>query len=142
MSGGRGEAVARAAEALVGVPFRLHGRDPARGLDCVGLVAAALDGAGVPADPPLRYGLRNREIGEPDSVARRSGLRPAHGPPVPGDVLLVRPGPAQVHLLVCARESRFVHAHASLRRVVSMPGPPDWPVLRHWRPTDKTFEED
>lgn len=61
---------------------------------------------------------------------------------MPGDVLLVRPGPAQVHLLVCARDGRFVHAHAGLRRVVAMPGPHGWPVLRHWRPVDTTIEED
>ena len=43
MSGPRsGAAIAAAARALVGVPFRLQGRDPALGLDCVGLVGAAL----------------------------------------------------------------------------------------------------
>lgn len=137
MSGARGEAVARAAEALVGTPFRLHGRDPRWGLDCIGLVAAALESAGLRAEPPSGYGLRNRDIGEPDALARRSALRPVEGPPLPGDVLLVRPGPAQVHLLVCAHGGHFIHAHAGLRRVVAMPGPPQWPVIRHWRPAEE-----
>lgn len=138
MTGMRGEAVARAAEALVGAPFRLHGRDPRWGLDCIGLVAAALEGAGLPAEPPTRYGLRNRDIGDPDALALRSALRPVRGLPVPGDVLLVRPGPAQVHLLVRARrDDRFVHAHAGLRRVVAMPGPLQWPVIGHWRPVEE-----
>ena len=39
-------ALAEAALGLLGVPFRLHGRDPATGLDCVGLVAEALRRAG------------------------------------------------------------------------------------------------
>ena len=46
MSGPRsGAAIAAAARALVGVPFRLQGRDPALGLDCVGLVGAAMRAA-------------------------------------------------------------------------------------------------
>ncbi len=40
------EAFAEAAESLVGIRFRLFGRDPAYGLDCVGLVAAALARSG------------------------------------------------------------------------------------------------
>ena len=47
MSGPRsGAAIAAAARALVGVPFRLQGRDPVLGLDCVGLVGAAMRAAG------------------------------------------------------------------------------------------------
>ncbi|RXZ64877.1 NlpC/P60 family protein [Pelagerythrobacter rhizovicinus] len=137
MSGARAEAVARAAEALVGTPFRLHGRDPRWGLDCIGLVASALEGAGLQAEPPSGYGLRNHAIDDPDQQARRSALRPVEGAPMVGDVLLVRPGPAQVHLLVCARGDGFIHAHAGLRRVVAMPGPLPWPVLRHWRPIEE-----
>ncbi len=34
--------LAAAALNLIGTPFRLHGRDPATGLDCVGLVAEAM----------------------------------------------------------------------------------------------------
>lgn len=137
MSGARGKAVARAAEALVGTPFRLHGRDRRRGLDCIGLVAAALESAGLQAEPPSGYGLRNRAIGDPDLLAQRSALRPVEGAPMVGDVLLVRPGPAQVHLLVCAPDGGFIHAHAGLRRVVAMLGPLPWPVLRHWRPIEE-----
>ncbi|USA39027.1 NlpC/P60 family protein [Pelagerythrobacter marinus] len=132
-----GPAVARAARALVGTPFRLHGRDPRSGLDCIGLVAAALESAGLPADPPAGYGLRNTDPGDPDAIARRSALHPASGPPRPGDVVIVRPGPGQLHLLVCAGADGFIHAHAGLRRVVAMPGPLPWPVLGRWRPGGK-----
>ena len=40
-------ALARAAAGCLGVRFRLHGRDPATGLDCLGLLGAALVATGV-----------------------------------------------------------------------------------------------
>ena len=49
------------------------------------------------------------------------------------EILLVRPGPAQHHLLVVTSLSSFVHAHAGLRRVVEAPLPTSWPIMRHWR---------
>ena len=137
MSAATGRAVARAAEALVGAPFRLHGRDPRWGLDCIGLVAAALERAGIAAEPPTGYGLRNAEARDAAALARRSGLVPAREPARPGDIVLVRAGPAQVHLLVLSTTGGFVHAHAGLRRVVACPGAPIWPVLHRWRPIGK-----
>lgn len=126
-------AVAEAAEQLVGAPFRLHGRDPASGLDCVGVVGAALSAAGVWAELPGGYALRNTPSGDYRAWAARAGLTPASGAVEPGDILLVRPGPAQLHLLVAISGGRFVHAHIGLRRVVATPGAPQWPVVAHWR---------
>jgi cell wall-associated NlpC family hydrolase len=127
-----GAALAAAAERLVGVPFRLHGRDPARGLDCVGLVAAALGEIGRPALVPAGYRLRQLEVDGFLGAAARSGLAQAAGPIEPGDVLLVRPGPAQHHLVVVAAGG-FVHAHAGLGRIVLTPAPLGWPVEHRWR---------
>ena len=123
--------VALAARALIGVRFRLHGRDPATGLDCVGLVAAAL---GVAA--PIRYRLHNRDISAALAFAPTAGLTDVCGPIEPGDVLLVRSGPAQHHLLVAGPDEGFIHAHAGLRRVVATPAPLVWPIERHWRLED------
>jgi cell wall-associated NlpC family hydrolase len=123
--------VALAAEALIGVPFRLYGRDPATGLDCVGLVALALG-----ADAPRDYRLRNRDISSALALAPFAGLADADGPVEPGDVLLARSGPAQHHLLIADTRGGFVHAHAGLRRVVATPGPLPWPVERRWRLKD------
>jgi cell wall-associated NlpC family hydrolase len=131
-----GLALAAAAESLVGAPFRLHGRDPERGLDCVGLVAAALAACGRAAEAPAGYGLRNRSIGAALELAERAGLLPADGPIQPGDVILTAPGPAQHHLAIAADESRFIHAHAGLRQVIATPAPLPWPVLRRWRLAD------
>ena len=51
----------------------------------------------------------------------------------PGDLLLVNPGPAQVHLLVFAGTRGFIHAHAGLGRVVRTPAPCPWSIAIIWR---------
>lgn len=128
-----GLALACAAEALVGTPFRLHGRDPVIGLDCVGLLSAALAAIGRPAAFPNGYALRNTSVDRflPDPAA--IGFIIASGQIEPGDVLLVQSGPALFHLLVAARHAGFVHAHAGLRRVVHSAGPGSGKPCRHWR---------
>ena len=130
---GEGAALAAAAERLVGTPFRLHGRDPVRGLDCVGLVAVALAATGRPAAVPAGYRLRRARIDRILDAAAVAGLAEANGAIEAGDVLLVRPGPGQHHLVVAAACGGFIHAHAGLGRVVATPAPLAWPVARHWR---------
>ncbi|MBX7536428.1 peptidoglycan endopeptidase [Qipengyuania sp. GH1] len=135
------ERFAAAAERLVGTPFRLHGRDPAHGLDCVGVVLCALRRCGVDGGGfTPRYGLRNSSIAALLPMAAALGLREVEGGRQRGDVLLVRAGPAQQHLLVITEGvstggDRFVHAHAGLRRVVLQHGADAWPPIRHWRLT-------
>jgi cell wall-associated NlpC family hydrolase len=124
--------VARA-EALVGTPFRLGGRDPASGVDCVGLVACACDAA----EAPTGYALRNTAIEKHLAFAARAGFVAASGEVRRGDLLLARPGPAQHHLLVALGPHRFVHAHAGLRRVVVHLGPLPWPETVRWRLAQK-----
>ena len=131
--------LARAAEALVGAPYRLHGRDPHTGLDCVGVVAAALERCGRLRSAPAGYGLRNRSIEPLLALAGDNGLVAAEGPLVTGDIVLVRPGAGQHHLLVAVDGERFVHAHVGLRRVVAQPGPLPWPIARHWRVEHEDF---
>lgn len=128
-----GEALAAAAEALVGARFRLHGRDPRTGLDCIGVLAAALDRIGRSADLPTTYALRSRRLPELDTLAATCGLARTGAALEPGDVLMLRVGPCQHHLVIAARHEGFVHAHAGLRRVVVMPGPLGWPAIHRWR---------
>lgn len=130
---GDGEALARAALALVGTRFRLHGRDPQTGLDCIGLVAASLAAIGHAVRAPARYGLRNSDITDALAFAAAAGMVETIRLIAPGDVLLAVPGPLQHHLLVAGPAGNLIHAHAGLRRVVATPGPPAWPIVRRWR---------
>ncbi|WP_242098503.1 MULTISPECIES: peptidoglycan endopeptidase [unclassified Sphingomonas] len=122
-------AVAAAARALVGAPFRLHGRDAAGGLDCVGVVALALQGGGHRVVVPSGYALRG---GDPASViARIDAVLARAAADAPGDIVLTTTGPGQLHLAVRVAGG-FVHADAGLRRVVMRPGEPPWPLLAAW----------
>lgn len=126
--------IARQAMTLAGVPFRLHGRDPATGLDCIGLFAAACTGAGITLRVPNGYLIRSTRL-PPDiaAIAASCGFRPASGAAEAGDVLMLRPGSCQFHLAIVAPGGALVHADAGLGRVVIMPGPPPWPIIHHWR---------
>ncbi|MAF61282.1 MAG: hypothetical protein CL680_07445 [Blastomonas sp.] len=129
-----GHRLAPAALDLVGCPFRLHGRDPATGLDCVGLVAASLERIGRGVDAPCDYRLSGGCLDRFDGWAAMCGLdRVAQNAPgAPGDVLLCEPGVGQFHVLVDG-DALLVHAHIGLGRVVAAPSPSPWPVRRRWR---------
>lgn len=115
------------ARALIGVRFRLHGRDCRHGLDCVGLVALALDRVEA---VPRGYGLRMSDADRARRWARSAGLVPGTG--VPGEVMLMRTAATQLHLGVATETGGLVHADAGLGRVVERPGPLPWPVLARW----------
>ena len=133
------ERIARAGLGLTGVPFRLHGRTRVGGVDCVGLVLLALADAGLSPPVPPSYFLRGTS---PDAVATAmgdAGLERVAEAGV-GDIILVRSGPMQLHLMIRA-DGGHVHAHASLGRVVFMPGASPWPVLSCWRLPPLSFSE-
>ena len=122
----RADAVVARARRCVGVRFRAQGRGP-DGMDCVGLVAAALGVEHVRAN----YALRG---GSADAIAgglQGAGLRPVCAP-LAGDVLVMRVGPGQLHLGIWTGEG-LIHADAGLRRVVERPGQAPWPVVSAWR---------
>lgn len=128
-----GESLASAARALVGTRYRLHGRDPATGLDCIGLLAASLAAIDRPARLPTGYSLRMVEVPNVEDVARTAGLAACSPPFAPGDVVFVRIGPCQFHLAIAVHCDGFVHAHAGLRRIVTVPALGDWRVIGSWR---------
>ncbi len=136
MTGATGS-LAQAAQRFIGVPFRLHCRNPAIGLDCVGLVGAALTELGRTPILPQAYGLRNSDITWLLTFAAANALKSSAGPIAADEIILVRPGPAQFHLLIAEHSGSFIHAHAGLRRVVRMPGPLGWAVHRHWHLSSK-----
>ncbi len=113
--------------ALVGAPFRLHGRDPATGLDCVG-VAAIVFGV---RDVPRGYSVRTADGAGVAGLIDAAGLTRVWREPVAGDLVLVKSGPAQCHLVVITAAG-FVHADAGIGRVVETPGPVPWTVIAIW----------
>jgi hypothetical protein len=49
-----------------------------------------------------------------------------------GDLLLLRPGPMQLHFVILV-DGGWVHAHAGLGRVVCGPVVEEWPILARFR---------
>lgn len=127
------EDLAHTAESLVGTRFRLHGRDPASGLDCIGLFAAAMAGIDRPVVTPNGYAPRLRDLAAFRPLAAGYGFAETSGPAEPGDVLMFGVGPVQFHLAIAGRGGLFIHAHAGLRRVVLGPAGTDWQPAGHWR---------
>ena len=123
--------VAAAARGCVGVRYRRQGRDPAAGLDCVGLVVVALAAAGAEVRVPGGYALRG---GDPEDVARTlaaAGLRRVTAARA-GDVLVCAGGPGALHLAIDGGGS-VIHADLGARRVVERPGAAPWPEIGRWR---------
>jgi cell wall-associated NlpC family hydrolase len=130
----RRERAVAAARLLMGTRFRLHGRDPQYGLDCVGVAGLALRAAGFEGTIPSDYALRGGSA--EDFVALIEGsplVRTAQ--PRPGDVLLFVVDATQFHVAVMM-PGGIAHADAMLGRVVERPGPPPWPMVAAWTLTD------
>lgn len=83
------------------------------------------------ANLPESYPLRGGDIQQFEHLLRRSGFVRRKAGWRRGDVLVLRPGPAQVHLGLWTGES-LIHADAGLGRIVETPGIPCWPVLSAW----------
>jgi hypothetical protein len=134
MSAERSAIVARARR-LTGTRFRPQGRDPEHGLDCIGvaIMASGIPKARVRSD----YGMRSSEVEEANSKFDACGLvRLAPAEAEAGDILLVRPGPVQLHVVLLT-DLGYLHADARLRRVVEVPGPVPWPIVSAWRCPDE-----
>lgn len=121
------DVVARA-RALIGTRFRLHGRVPETGLDCVGLITCACPAI---TRPPEGYSLRGGTAAGFAAMFIANGMKRREGGARPGDILLLQPSTAQFHLGVWSGES-LIHADGVLRRVVETPGALAWPLVSGW----------
>ena len=126
-------ALAHAARMLIGSRFSLGGSDPETGVDCFGLVVAALAKIGRPAPAAPARTMRGTSIDRFVDLAGQVGLQKISGPPRIGDVLLLVPSCAQHHLAIQVNNHSVIHAHAGLRRVVQSPSPLPWPLIGQWR---------
>lgn len=115
--------------ALVGTRFRAQGRSP-QGLDCVGVVLTTfgIAAAKVRAD----YALRGEHLPELREELSRHFRKIPKAAMAAGDVMLLQAGERQPHLAV-RTDRGFVHAHATIRRVVETPGMPEWSLLGVYR---------
>lgn len=110
---------------MVGARFRPQGRDPATGLDCVGLVWAAYVAAGRSLPCPCAYPLRGWERGRIEAGLAGAGFAPVADDGRVGDVALIALAAGQFHLGLIGPgpigPASLIHAHAGLRRVVETP---------------------
>jgi murein DD-endopeptidase / murein LD-carboxypeptidase len=113
----------------LGVSFRLHGRLPDIALDCIGLAGHAAEFP-VPSDYALRGDFEPRISAFLEQVGF-AACEP-NTPEAAGNIVLAQTAPNQLHIMI-AVQGGFVHAHAGLRRVVLMPVPGPWPILRRWQ---------
>jgi len=121
-----------AAQAMVGVRFRVQGRDAAGGLDCVGLVAAAYAAAGREVTVPSGYPLRGWQRERIERGLTAAGFAVATGSACVGDVALICLPAGQFHLGLYGRD-RVIHAHAGLRCVVAVPLDEMWRGAQRFR---------
>ncbi len=126
-------AIATVARVCVGARFRFQGRDPAIGLDCVGLADFVYRTVGAEPVLPAGYALRGGDVRDAEAWLSASGFVSIGEPAArAGDLLVLRPGARQLHLAVHSGTG-FIHADLGLRRVVETPGRPIWPLLAIWR---------
>lgn len=126
-------AIAGRALEIVGAPFKLGGRCPRAGLDCVGVVGFVLADNIVSHPIPNDYALRGEYLDRISAFFNRPAFqRLENASPRSGDILLYQPSVRQLHLAVVTVHGA-VHAHAGLRRVVLTPLPLPWALIGHWR---------
>lgn len=122
-----------AATTFLGCRFQLHGRDPQKGLDCVGLIHVSLLAIGQTPHLPVGYKLRNVDPSHWFEAAKNSGLVAIQSAIRSGDVILQQPGPSQHHLAIVETDQTIIHAHAGLRRVVRQELDRSAQILSQWR---------
>ncbi len=108
---------ARAAAACVGARFRLQGRDPEIGLDCVGLILWCARQCELPVSHVPDYTLTSRaEAMEPHLLL--AGFRQLTDlRELPGDVMIFQMPGGMSHVAVCSAQG-MIHADMRFRRVV------------------------
>lgn len=104
------------ARACIGVPFHHQGRNPAAGLDCIGLVIHALRAVGMNVQDRADYARR------PDGVSLIAAIE-AHGATkveeiMAGDILVFRYGGQPQHVALATAQTKLIHSFAPAGRVV------------------------
>lgn len=118
------------ARSLVGVKFRPQGRDPATGLDCVGVLLWTFGIA--PELVRRNYRIRGAHRSEIEETIRRWFAPVDRGQLRPGEVALFTIGASQSHLAITCGGT-LIHADARLRKVVEAPMRAAWALTAAFR---------
>lgn len=109
--------IIRTARDVIGARFRHQGRDPAKGLDCAGLIVHVARELGMAHDDMAVYprlpggGLLESTLdAQPQLDVVKGGLQA-------GDILLMRFGGDPQHLAILTADNTIVHAWAIARKV-------------------------
>lgn len=111
--------MAPAARELMGVPFLHQGRDPAVGVDCVGLAGYAMDRNGVSYVDLKGYGRSPHAGRLMATIDNQPHLRRT-GAPVAGGIVLFRIKRDPQHVAVFDGEE-LIHAYLTAGKVTSNP---------------------
>ncbi|MGF1549185.1 MAG: peptidoglycan endopeptidase [Sphingomonadaceae bacterium] len=133
-----GEEIVARARACIGARFRPQGRDPAHGLDCIGVAMMAMD---LPrARAPRYYNLRSSDPALVNREFSACGfLRVVPKMARVGDLLVTEVEGRQLHIVLLTPKG-YLHADVRHRRVVEVPGPLPWPIVSAWRHPEATPE--
>lgn len=114
---------AAAAEAMVGVRWRKHGRSAATGVDCAGMIIASLWAIGLPIQDVRNYDARMPDPSLLWAMCRASCTEQPWSDRGEGRVGLCRWSreDAPRHLVVMLHEHAIVHVDAGARRVTRVP---------------------
>ncbi|MBS97080.1 MAG: hypothetical protein CMI01_00165 [Oceanospirillaceae bacterium] len=111
------QSICNAARSFKGTPYKHQGRTPGAGLDCIGLVMAAHQTAGIEFDLPTDYS----RVPRPALLLKHLG-RYCHTVPVQemaaGDILLLKLRHYPQHLALYVGENSIVHSYQAARKVI------------------------
>lgn len=123
------ERIVRAARGLVGVRFVHQGRDPAIGLDCVGVAIGAARACGLSVLDREGYGRApgddHAQTGLIAVIAAQPCLRRVQRPPAAGDLLIMQFARVPHHVAICGGDT-VIHALGSIGRCVEHPIDATW----------------
>lgn len=123
-SGVLSEQLLTAARSYIGTPFRHQGRLPGLGLDCAGLVVAAVKECGLNCDDVAGYGRSPYRGLLEKTLQAQKILQPIADPEL-GAILLFKIRHDPQHLALCAGET-IVHSYETIGRVVEERLTPFW----------------
>ena len=114
-----------AARQCLGVRFRLQGRNPATGLDCIGLMLWSASAAGLSIADQNDYVLHDDPGRLDAALAASPFIRAGTGAPQAGDIARFEHAGLALHLGIIT-PATLIHADARLRRVVEHRLDDDW----------------